>query len=115
MYDGSEDPSALWQQRHIHQTGGRESAIHFKFSIGVDEFQPRLALYLGVSLIGASGVGPFVSAFVDCLLSCSAKTNSVVNGDMFVDGNLGVFELTRIKADLVDAENDLLKNYQNRQ
>lgn len=114
MYDGSDDPSALWQQRNVHQTSGRASAVHFNFLIGQDEVEPRLALYFGESLTGASGLGPFVSAFLASLLSCSEKTESVVRGDMFVDGDLGAFELTVIKADLMRAEAGVCVKYQDR-
>ena len=113
MYDGSDDESALWQERYVYQSAGRASAMYFKFSIAQDESQPRLALYFGQSLTGASGVGPFVCAFLDCLLSCSETTGSVVCGDMFVDGDLGALKLTLIKANLVQAEEGVSRRHPN--
>ena len=114
MYDGSDDSSALWQLRNHHQTAGRASAMHFKFSIGQDAFQTRLTLYFGASMTDASELGLFVSAFVDCLLSCSEETGLPVRGDMFVDGDVGVFVLPQIQAALSHAEGVISARYRRR-
>jgi hypothetical protein len=112
MYD-LDGVDCLWEEKHFHQTAGRSSAMHFRFSLLSGGNHPRLALYLGVLRSDISEIGPFMALFVDCLARCSKMTGDGLRGDMFAEGDLNVFQLTDFREHLLVAEEAIFAKYAN--
>ena len=97
--------TALWEERFVFQTGGRESILSFKFLPLVDG-EPLLIFYGGPTTSESSSVGVMVAVFLDCLQRLASK-GTPVQGEFTATGDLDVVKLDSVRSGLSDAESKL--------
>ena len=100
--------TALWEERLVFQTGGRECILFFRFLPFV-QGEPFLAFFGDPPSGESSSVRVLVSMFLDCLQRIAAE-GEAVQGEFTATGDLEIVKLDSVKSSLLAAESKLTKD-----